>query len=284
MGVVKTNGSQTRQIIRQALDELAAALEAGESECLRTYLAGMARFHRYSLGNVFLIHMQCPRASHIAGFRAWQRLGRHVRRGEKAIRILAPVVWRDPDDEARKTHLVAFRTACVFDVSQTEGKPLPAFAAVAGDPGVHLARLKDFVAESGISLEYSDRIGGAEGMSIGGRIVLKAGLMPAEELAVLAHEAAHELLHRNAEAQAASRTVRETEAEAVAFVVCQAVGLDTNSAAADYIRLYRGDKETLLASLERIQRTAATIIHGVLDIDRRSDDQAPDAIVPLPGV
>lgn len=282
--MVKTNEHQTRQTIRRALDELAAALEAGESESLRAYLAGMARFHRYSLGNVFLIHMQCPQASHIAGFRAWQRLGRHVRRGEKAIRILAPVVWRDPDDEARKAHLVAFRTACVFDISQTEGKPLAAFAAVAGDPGVHLARLKDFIADSGITLEYSDRTGGAEGMSMGGSIVLKAGLKPAEELSVLAHEAAHELLHRNEEARATGRTIRETEAEAVAFVVCQAVGLETNTAAADYIRLYRGDKETLLASLERIQRTAATIIHGVLDGERRADDATADAIVPLPGV
>jgi hypothetical protein len=282
--VVKTNGSQTRQIIRQALDELAAALEAGESDCLRTYLAGMAKFHRYSLGNVFLIHMQRPGASHIAGFRAWQRLGRHVRRGEKAIRILAPVVWRDPDDEARKTHIVAFTTACVFDVSQTEGRPLPAFAAVAGDPGAHLARLKDFVRENGILLGYSDRTGGAEGMSMGGRIVLKAGLRPAEEFSVLSHEAAHELLHVEAESRPEEKTVRETEAEAVAFVVCEAVGLEAQGAAADYIRLYRGDKDTLLASLERIQRTAATIIHGVLDVDRRADDEATDAIVPLPGV
>ncbi len=263
---------------------MAAALEAGESECLRTYLAGMARFHRYSLGNVFLIHMQCPRASHIAGFRAWQRLGRHVRRGEKAIRILAPVVWRDPEDENRKTHLVAFRTACVFDVSQTAGKPLPGFAAVAGDPGGHLARLRDFLRDNRISLEYSDRTGAAEGMSLGGRIVLKSGLKPAEEFAVLAHEAAHELLHANAESRPEEKAVRETEAEAVAFVVCQAVGLDTNTAASDYIQLYRGDKDTLLASLERIQRTAATIIHGVLGADRPSEDQAPDAIVPLPGV
>ncbi len=282
--MVKTNEHQTRQTIRRALDELAAALEAGESESLRAYLAGMARFHRYSLGNVFLIYRQCPRASHIAGFRAWQRLGRHVRRGEKAIRILAPVVWRDPDDEDRKAHLVAFRTACVFDISQTEGKPLAAFAAVAGDPGVHLTRLKDFIADSGITLEYSDRTGGADGMSMGGRIVLKAGLKPAEELSVLAHEAAHELLHRNEKARAEGRTVRETEAEAVAFVVCQAIGLDTNSAAADYIRVYRGDKEMLLASLERIQRTAARIIHGILDGERPADSATADAIVPLPGV
>ncbi len=281
---MKTNGSQTRQIIRQALNDLAVALEAGESDCLRTYLAGMARFHRYSLGNIFLIHMQCPRASRIAGYGAWQRLGRHVRRGDQAIRILAPVVWKDPDDEDGKTRVVAFKTTCVFDISQTEGRPLPAFAAVAGDPGGYLARLKEFVRDNHISLEYSDRTGAAEGMSLGGRIVLKAGLKPAEEFAVLAHETAHEFLHRNEEARAESRMVRETEAEAVAFVVCQAVGLDTNTAASDYIQLYRGDKDTLLASLERIQRTAATIIHGVLEVDGRADNEVPDAIVPLPGV
>jgi hypothetical protein len=282
--VVTTNASQTRQIIRQAIDELAAALEAGKSDCLRTYLAGMARFHQYSLGNVLLIHMQCPRASRIAGYGTWQRMGRHVRRGEKAIRILAPIVWTDPDDKEGRARIVAFKTACVFDVSQTEGRPLPAFAAVGGNPGAHLARLKGFAQTLGISLEYSDETGGADGMSLGGRIVLKAGLSPAEEFAVLAHEIAHELLHVKAGFQSHEKTVRETEAEAVAFVVCQAIDLETNTAASDYIQLYRGDKDTLLASLEHIQQAAATIIKGVLRTRSAVEDHAPGAIVPLPGV
>jgi hypothetical protein len=260
--VVKTNERNTQQIIRQALDELTAALEAGHSEQLKAYLAAMGRFHRYSWGNVLLIHMACPGASHVAGYRAWQRLGRQVRRGARAIRIMAPIVRKDPKDEDR-AHVVAFKTACVFDISQTEGEALPEFATVGGEPGAHLARLKDFVRASGIVLEHAEHTGGAEGMSLGGRIVLKAGLEPAAEFAVLAHELAHELMHREADSRPGSRTVRETEAEAVAFVVCQAVGLETNAAASDYIQLYRGDKDTLLASLERIQQMAATIIRGL---------------------
>jgi ribose-phosphate pyrophosphokinase len=119
-------------------------------------------------------------------------------------------------------------------------------------------------------------------ISTGGTIVLRTWLDSAAEFAVLTHEAAHELLHAQAESRPEAKTVRETEAEAVAFVVCQAVGLETSTAAADYIRIYRGDKNTLLASLERIQRTAASIIHGVLGPDKPSESQAPDAIVPLP--
>lgn len=282
--VIKTDASQTQQLAKQAIEQLAAALEAGESDRLRVYLAMLARFHQYSLGNVLLIHMQFPRASRVAGYRAWQRLGRQVRRGAKAIQILAPVLWKDPQVEEGAEQIVAFRNAHVFDISQTEGKALPEFARVAGNPGRHLSGLKRFVRQRGIALNYSDRIGAAEGLSAGGAIVLRTGMESAAEFAVLAHEVAHELLHHEAESRPENKTVRETEAEAVAFVVCQAVGLDTNTAASDYIRLYRGDKNTLLASLERIQRTAASIIHGVLAPDELSGSRAPDAIVPLPQV
>ena len=279
--MVKTTASHTQQIIRRAVDELVAALEAGESERLKAYLAMLARFPRYSWGNVLLIYWACPDASHVAGYRAWQRLGRQVRRGARGIRILAPVVVRD-ENPPKRERLVAFRTAVVFDISMTDGKPLAEFASVTGDPGTHLARLKEFVQENHIALEHSDRTGGAEGMSLGGRIVLKAGLKPAAEFAVLAHEAAHEFLHRKNEGTSKDRTVRETEAEAVAFVVCQAVGLNANEAASDYIRLYQGNKDTLLASLERIQRTATTLIRGVLGPDRSGGREVREAIEPLP--
>jgi len=260
--VVKTNERNTQQIIRQAVDDLIAALEAGRSDQLKAYLAALGRFHRYSWGNVLLIHFACPGASHVAGYRAWQRLGRQVRRGAQAIRIMAPILRKDPKAQDRE-RVVAFKTACVFDISQTEGKPLPEFAAVSGDPGTHLASLKEYVRSSGIALEHSAQTGEADGMSLGGRIVLKAGLEPATEFAVLAHELAHERLHRDTEARPGSKTIRETEAEAVAFVVCQSVGLQANGAASDYIQLYEGNKDTLLASLERIQQTAATIIRGM---------------------
>jgi hypothetical protein len=160
---------------------------------------------------------------------------------------------------------MAFKTAYVFDISQTDGKPLPNFARVNGDPGVYIERLREYVTSKGIVLEYSESIGSAEGMSAGGLIKLKKGLTAAEELSVLAHEATHEILHRNKETTPKDKKVRETEAEAVAFVVCHGIGLDTNSASSDYIQLYNGDKETLMESLGRIQKTAAEILEAVMD-------------------
>ncbi|MFC1636455.1 DUF1738 domain-containing protein, partial [Planctomycetota bacterium] len=160
---------------------------------------------------------------------------------------------------------LAFKTAYVFDISQTDGKPLPEFARVNGDPGVYTERLREYITSKGIMLEYSDAIGSAEGVSAGGLIKLKKGLTAAEELSVLTHEAAHEILHKDRENMPKDKKIRETEAEAVAFVVCHGVGLDTNSASSDYIQLYNGDKETLMESLERIQRTAVEILGAVME-------------------
>jgi antirestriction protein ArdC len=245
----------------KAFDELAAALEAGQSETLTKFLAAMARFHRYSFGNVLLLSMQRPDATQVAGFNAWRKLGRHVKRGEKGLAIIAPIVYRK-DDEAEEGRAVrGFKVAHVFDVSQTEGEPLPEFASVAGDPGTYTERLKAVVAARGIDLQYSESLGSALGTSSGGTIRIRPGLAPANEFSVLVHELAHEALHHSRPHRPTSRTVRETEAEAVAYIVCRAVGLDCGSAASDYIQLYSGDKDTLAESLARIQETA----NGILD-------------------
>jgi hypothetical protein len=103
---------------------------------------------------------------------------------------------------------------------------------------------------------------GADGVSRGGRISIRPGLAPAQEFSVIVHELAHELLHRG-EDRPQSKTVRETEAEAVAFVVCQAIGLETGTAASDYIQLYDGKTDTLAASLNRIQYIASEIIMSI---------------------
>ncbi len=252
---------QIRKMASQAVDELVAAVEAGKSEQLKAYLAGMGRFHRYSFGNQLLIHLQKADAKRVAGFHTWKKLGRRVRRGEKAIRILAPIVWRakNKDDEEK---VVSFRSAYVFDVSQTDGKPLAEFAKVCGEPGEQTERLRGLITGKGIKLEYSNAIGPASGMSTGGKIILRKDLGPAEEFSVLVHETAHSMLHHGGKSPE-SKTVRETEAEAVAFVVCQAIGLDANESASDYIQLYDGNKKTLMASLERIQQAAAEIIRGI---------------------
>jgi len=279
---MKTN--HARKVSEQAFNELVEAVEAGKSQKLIEYLRTMGRFHNYSLGNAILIGFQKPDATRVAGFRTWQKLGRHVKKNEKGIAIMAPIVWRkkvmctegeDNQQEHKEETALAFKTTYVFDISQTDGKPLPDFARVNGDPGVYAERLREYVTSKGIMLEYSDAIGFAEGVSAGGLIKLKKGLTAAEELSVLAHEAAHEMLHRDKATTPNGKKVSETEAEAVAFVVCHGIGLDTNSASSDYIQLYNGDKETLMESLGRIQRTAVEILEAVI-ADNKSKCETED--------
>ena len=255
---------ETMKLVHEATDRLIAALEAGESDQLKAYLSAMGRFHGYSPGNVLLISIQFPRASRVAGYRTWQSLRRQVRKGERGIRVLAPIVCRDRDCDDDRDRVVAFKTASVFDVSQTEGAPLPQFAEVRGEPGVLLAALKMSIANQGIELIYIDGPASLQGWSGGGRIAVRRGLTPAEEFSTIVHELAHSRLHEH-EDEKSSRTVQETEAEAVAFVVCEAIGLDTNRAGADYIQLYRGSRDTPVASLERIHRTAAGILADLDD-------------------
>jgi hypothetical protein len=202
----------------------------------------------------------------VAGFHKWKDLGRQVCKGEKGIVILAPIVRRIATQaEEEEERLFGFRTAHVFDISQTAGKDLPAFAEVHGDPGEHLARLHKALTVSGIELRYSNQMGSALGLSRGGCIEVKQGLPEAEEFAVLVHEWAHELLHHQKGDEQRSKTVLETEAEAVAFVVCKSVGLETNTASSDYIQLYNGKRETLMESLERIKEALGWILREVAD-------------------
>ena len=128
--------------------------------------------------------------------------------------------------------------------------------------------LKDAIRSRGIVLEYTSDIYPAPGCSTGGRIQVLPFMPAAAEFAVLVHEFAHELLHRGQRRTQTNKTVRETEAEAVSFVVCRAIGLDTNTAASDYIQLYQGDKDTLAESLAFIQQTAAGIISAITEEQR----------------
>jgi antirestriction protein ArdC len=266
---------QTNQLVDDALNDLAEALEQGKSEALSAYLSTMARFHEYSFRNVMLINSQRPDAVQVAGFHAWRKLGRFVRKGERGIVIVAPMVLRGEKnaDQGDEDTRLLFRAVHVFDVSQTDGEPLPEPGTVSGDPAIHTARLKSFIADRGIRLDYAETLGGADGRSHGGRIEMLKGLTPAEEFSTLAHELAHELLHRGKQRKDRTHIARETEAEAVAFVVCQAIGLETSTAAQDYIHFHHGDKGTLSASLDRIQQTATTIIQAVME-ERHAEAQA----------
>jgi antirestriction protein ArdC len=205
----------------------------------------------------------------VAGLYAWNQLGRKVKKGERGIRILAPIIGarQKPQEEAEKDItkqkrpvLVGFRNAYVFDISQTEGAELPEHATVKGDAGGNRDRLIEFVNAQSIALEFNERIAPAMGMSYGGKIVLLPGQSKAEEFSTLVHELAHEMLHKADRRTATARVVRETEAEAIAFVVSKAVGLETGTASADYIHLYHGDATLLAESLEVIQKASAVIL------------------------
>ena len=257
------NADELKTLTSTALDSLATALDEGHSERLTALLTTMGRFHRYSLRNVWLIAAQRPTATRVAGFQAWKKVNRSVRRGEKGIAIMAPIVRHKREAErAEDESIVGFRAAYVFDIAQTEGEPLPDIAQSAGDPGAFLEQLRGAITARGIVLEAAADLGGALGTSSGGRIHILAGLAPAMEFVTLAHEYAHELLHHGDD-RPASRDIRELEAEAVAFVVSQAIGVDALDSARDYIHLYRGDRPALQESLNRIQSTAASILNAL---------------------
>jgi hypothetical protein len=156
--------------------------------------------------------------------------------------------------------LLGFRNAYVFDISQTNGVDLPEMHEVSGDPGENIERLATFLKAQGIQLVYNPKIAPALGMSYGGRIAILPDQSKAEEFSTLVHETAHEMLHKAERRTATTKTVRETEAEAAAFVVGKAVGLVTGTASADYIHLYHGNASLLAESLEVIQQTASAIL------------------------
>jgi len=276
MSSVATTGNTDQQqpktakeVIATNVQSLIEQLEAGHSDALTAYLNAMSRFHNYSLGNILEIARQKPDATRVAGFWKWKELGRSVKKGEKGIRILAPIVGikRKKKEEAEKDItkqnvpvLVGFRSAYVFDVSQTEGAELPAMREISGNAGENRDRLISFIERQGIELVFTERIAPALGMSYGGRIAILPGQSKAEEFSTLVHELAHEMLHKAERRTATTKTVRETEAEAIAFVIGKAVGLETGSASADYIHLYHGNASLLAESLEVIQQTSAVIL------------------------
>jgi len=257
--------NKAKQLIENALNSLTESLENGQSDELKKYLQTMSRFHQYSLRNVILIALQKPSATHVAGFHSWKKLGRFVKKGENGIVIIAPLVYRketveNDDNSPNVTEINGFKAVYVFDISQTDGDELPEFARVQGDPSRYLEKLGNFISANGITLEYSDTLH-ADGCSSGGKITIRSGLSPAQDFSVKVHELAHEFLHHSGEKL--SKTQKETEAEAVAYVVCQSIGLDTNTAFSDYIQLYKGDKETLISSIQRIKDISGRILAGL---------------------
>ena len=185
------------------------------------------------------------------GLYAWNQLGRKVKKGEKGIRILAPIIGikRKKDEEAEKDitkqntprfgwvpQCLCLR--CVADRRRRASRHARDFS---GDVGENRDRLFAFIERQGIELVFTENIAPALGMSYGGRIAILPGQSKAEEFSTLVHELAHEMLHKAERRTATTKVVRETEAEAIAFVIGKAVGLETGTASADYIHLYHGN-------------------------------------------
>lgn len=206
-----------KEVIAANVQALIEQLEQGHSEGLTAYLLAMGKFHNYSFGNILEIARQKPDATRVAGMYAWNQLGRRVKKGEKGIRILAPMIGirRKKDTEAEKDIrtqnqpvLVGFRSAYVFDVSQTDGAELPELSErVKGNVGEYRERLIDFVVAQGIELDWKESISPALGVSYGGKIVLFPGQETAEEFSTLVHELAHEMLHKAERRTATTKTV-----------------------------------------------------------------------------
>ena len=282
----KPNPRQTaKEIIAANVQALIKQLEAGHSDALTAFLNAMSRFHNYSFGNILEIARQRPNATRVAGLWAWRQLGRRVMKGEKGIRILAPIIGikRKREEEAEKditkqntTVLVGFRNAYVFDVTQTDGADLPTLREITGDVGENRDRLRAFLKRQGIELVFTENIAPALGVSYGGKIAILPGQSDAEEFATLVHEVAHELLHKSDRRTTTTKAVKETEAEAVAFVVGKAVGLKPGNASADYIQLHHGNASLLAESLEVVQQVSAVIL-AALEPPTEEQASMPDA-------
>ncbi len=258
--------TEAMELVDKGVKTLTDALAAGKSDNFKTFLTMAANFHNYSINNWCLIFSQCPTATRVCGYKTWQKLGRQVIMGGKSIKILAPRKYKQKDkktgEETGKESMY-FSTVSVFDVSQTEGDDLPDVFKVEGDPGDYLSILEDCVREDSIELVDENNLGGALGQSHGGKIKMLASLEPATRFATLVHEWAHEKLHRDKDRATLGKTQKETEAEAVAFVVGQAIGVNSLGQTADYIHLWKGNLEVFHAGLSRIQKCAKQIIEAI---------------------
>ena len=264
------------KLVQSGFEQLESALREGKSDDLMKYLTTMSRFHNYSFRNLVMIWSQREDATRVAGFRAWQKLGRMVKKGEKGIAIFAPMPFKQKEKNEgsrnrtakgeRKSNeevtMMGFKVVHVFDISQTEGDPLPEPSKVTGEVGANLERIQRVVVDSGIELKF-EQLDSAHGYSVGGKVVIDQSLSDAEKFQTIAHELAHERLHQGERKAVATKTVKETEAEAVGFIVSQAFGLDSVTHCADYIQLYDGNADTLRESLSHIQKTAQWIIESI---------------------
>lgn len=287
----KTKTAEQRQAEREALlatlGEKVATL--ANSEEWIAYLHWMKAFRRYSFNNLMLIAAHCPHATYVAGYRKWHELGRQVRKGERAIRVLGystkKITKTDPETgEETEDRLVRYPVLAVFDISQTEGEPVPAdnYQLPTGDgPDGALDELAAWLTREGWTLRELEIAGSCEGYTDHAQrvIVTDAKLEPAARLSVLLHEAAHAMLHGDlapGEHQA-HRGVCETEAESTAYVLANLLGLDVDASAISYVAGWaQSDPAAISAAAANVLRAVNTIAAG-LGLDEETDDEATAA-------
>ena len=288
-----------KQKVQEITDKLEEGLkELFESEKYKTYLSTMSKFHNYSFNNTLLIAMQKPEATLVAGYKAWQKnFERHVNKGEKAIRILAPAPYkikeeRDkldpvtgemmfdengmPQKEQVEVTIPAFRAVSVFDVSQTDGKPIPELEAQELLSTVE--GYEDFVQAlmnvAPVPIGFEDIPGDSKGYfhTEEKRIAVQENMSESQTLKTMVHEVAHSMLHNKEinrddliEEPAKDRNTKEVEAESVAYTVCQHFGIDTSDYSFGYIVGWSSGKDMkeLKSSLDTIRKTASELITGI---------------------
>ena len=272
--------------IKELTDKLEAGIkEVFTSGCYREYLSVMNKFHSYSYNNSLLILMQKPEASYVAGFKTWETLGRHVKKGEKGITILAPCPYKsvnyvdviEPDTgqvkrdeqgnvmkERKEISRASFKAISIFDISQTEGKPLPELVkelqGEIPDYKILMDSIRD-VAPVPIRFDVWNETKKGYYDLENQEIVIKSGMSDLQTIKTAIHETTHSILHKDKEHTKDSATM-EVEAESVAFVVCQHLGLDTSDYSFGYLASWSSDKDLpeLKSSLQTIQKTAHDMI------------------------
>ena len=295
---------------RERLQEITAGIEQGikelfESEKYMRYLSVMSRFHRYSVNNTMLIYMQKPDATLVAGYNKWKnQFERHVKKGEHGITIIAPTPFKkkieeqklDPDTKApildaegkavmeeREVEIPMFRPVKVFDVSQTDGKPLPELASsLSGNVQNYEAFMEALRRSAPVPLSVEPMAANMDGYFSPDqqRIAIRAGMSEVQTVSAAVHEIAHSKLHNYAKAQEEAaragdkeppkkkdRNTEEVEAESISYAVCQYYGIQTGENSFGYIANWSQGKELpeLRASLETINKAAGELI---ADIDR----------------
>ena len=247
------------RVLKQLEDGVKAVFD---SEKYKDYLKFMSKFHNYSINNQILIYSQMPTATLVAGYDSWKNKHRFVRKGEKSIQIIAPCVYKkevddtyadgtvkkDADGNVKKktVELKGFKACSVFDVSQTSGDPLPEYISDLTDPVAdYFHYLTAIEKASPVPVRYDDLKGGVHGYysPVGQEIVIHRGMSEMQTLKTLCHEIAHARLEHGSKDDQTDKRTRECQAESTAFVVCDALGLDTSDYSFAYIAGWGSDKD-----------------------------------------